>query len=317
MKAGGSPFFAFVNCKTAHNPYNPPRPYKQQFDDRLDRPRFEFVERTLDRLGRDPQRVQDLDEERLRQLSWQYPILADEIDPTEEEIDMLTAWYDGAIRYLDQRIGNLVQFMRTQELFEETYVIITADHGELFGEHGVEKHHYSLYEPVLHVPLIISPAKESLLSRGLVSGAVSLIDLYPTILDIGDVNRAPLPNAQSLIGLDESSSGRYIYAEVGSKSPGPIQRHYPSFDGEAYDGPLQCVRDDEYKLIRSVNGDVELYRWRVDPTEQENIADSEPDVVERLIAAIERDLKPMGETALNEDIDDPELEKHLEDLGYL
>lgn len=107
IRSDEGPFFAFVNCKTAHNPYNPPRPYKRAFCERLERPRFEFVERSLKRFGRYPQSVPDLDDDHLESLSWKYPIIADEFEPTDEELDVLTAWYDGAIRYLDERLGML------------------------------------------------------------------------------------------------------------------------------------------------------------------------------------------------------------------
>jgi len=319
LRAGDDPFFAFVNCKTAHNPYNPPRPYKEAFCDRLDRPGFEFVERALERAGRDPQTVRGMDDERLRNLSWKYPILADDIDPTDEELDVLTAWYDGALRYLDERLGALVEFMRDEGVFADTHVIVTADHGELFGEHGLEKHHYSLYEPVLHVPLVIRPAEGSALdgAPGRVSDPVSLVDLYPTVLDLADVAGPERPDADTLAESGRPPADRYLYAEVGSKSPDPIRRHYPDFDGSAYDGPIQSVRNEEYKLIRGPDGDVELYRWREDPGEREDLVSEEPDTVDRLVTAIERDLEPIGDEALDEDVDDPALEEHLQDLGYL
>lgn len=316
---GKDPFFAFVNAKTAHNPYNPPRPFRRTFDDRLKRPRFEFIQKALDRIGLNPETVRGLKDERLRKLSWEYPILTDEIDPTEAELTVLTAWYDGAIRYLDERLGQLFEFMQSYGLFGETHVVITADHGELFGEHGLEKHHYSLYEPVLHVPFVIHPAEGSTLESAprQIADPVSLVDLYPTLLDFAGTERPDPPNADSLASSGRPPSDRCVHAEVGSKSSEPVRRHHPEFDDSNYDGPLQSVRDDEYKLIRSVNGEVELYRWREDPEERNDLADAEPDVVDRLVHAIECDLNPMDERALNEDVDDPILEQQLKDLGYM
>jgi arylsulfatase A-like enzyme len=314
---GDDPFFAFINAKTAHNPYNPPRPYRCAFDNRLERPRFEFVERALDRLGLNPGTVRGVNDDRLRKLSWQYPILTDEFEPSEEELTVLTAWYDGAIRYLDEQIGQLLKFMRTKQLLSNTHVIVTADHGELFGEHGLEKHHYSLYEPVLHVPLVIYPAQESPLSHGVVSDPVSLADLYPTILNLAGAPGPDRPSADSLISAGLSPTNRCVYAEVGSKSADPVRRHSPGFDDSEYDGPIQSARDEEHKLIRQADGSVELYRWRDDPAECHELADEKPAVVDRLISMIERNLNPMNDTALNEDIDDPTLREHLQDLGYM
>jgi arylsulfatase A-like enzyme len=311
------PFFAFVNCKTAHSPYNPPRPYKQYFCNQLERPRFEFTERLLERLGKHPQSVNGLDADRLHDLSWKFPILADSIDPTDEELDVLTAWYDGAIRYVDDRIGNLVRFMRSHDIFEDTHIIVTADHGELFGEHELQKHWYSVYEPVLHVPLVLHPALNSSSEQGNISTPVSLIDLYPTILDIADAHVPDRPNAARLTPTGTPPSDRYLFAEVGSKSPDPIKRHHPSFDDRGYGKPLQSARDDEYKLIRSADGDTELYRWRDDPAESNDRSAAEPEVVNELKAAIEAALSPMNDSPLEEDITDPALKSHLEELGYL
>lgn len=314
---GDTPFFAFVNCKTAHNPYNPPRQYKQEFCDRIERPRFEFTERALDKLGYSPQNVRGMDTERLQKLSWQYPILGGDFEPTDEELDVLTSWYDGAIRYLDERIGHFIDFMNSEGLLEDTHIIITADHGELFGEHGMEKHHDSLYEPVLHIPLIIHPAEHSTLGSGRVDKTVSLVDLYPTILDLADVPAPERSNADSLTPTGRPPTDRSIYAEVGRKSPNPVQRHYPSFEKSDCDGPLQSVRDNEYKLIRSPDGAIELYQWRDDPAEQTDLAQDEPEVVDRLTTAIDKKLGSMRYKTLNENVDNKKLKEHLQDMGYM
>ena len=317
IRSGDDPFFAFVNCKTAHNPYNPPRPYKRAFCEQLERPRYEFVERALERLGRTPQTVPGMDDARLESLSRRFPIIADEFEPTAEELDVLTAWYDGAIRYLDDRIGDFIDFLSRRGELDDTYVIVTADHGELFGEHGLEKHSYSLYEPVLQVPLVVDPPVDSSFGSQTVSEPVTLADLYPTLLEFAGLTPPDRPHADSFADTGRPPSDRHVFAEVGSKSAEPIRRHYPSFDGAEFDGPLQSVRDDRYKLIQGPDGRLELYDWRTDPEERQNLVDEKPAVVERLSSVVEAELQPMSDASFQEDVTDPVLREHLEDLGYL
>jgi hypothetical protein len=71
------------------------------------------------------------------------------------ERDGHVADYDGEIAFLDAHLGRLLQFMRDRRLLERTLLIVTSDHGEYFGEHGLLGHPAVLYEPVLRVPLIV------------------------------------------------------------------------------------------------------------------------------------------------------------------
>jgi arylsulfatase A-like enzyme len=316
--AGGSePFFAFVNCKTAHHRYNPPRPYKSLFGPGVDRPRWEFVERLRRRLCTEPQDVDGFDVERLAALSRQYPVTGGAFEPTAAEWDVVEAWYDGAIRYLDDRLSELVSFLRSTGRMDETLLVVTADHGDLFGEHGLEKHQYSLLDKLLHVPLVVSPpAGGRTRSRGVVSNVVSFADLFPTVLDAAGVTPPERPNAVPLTPFDDRRFHDHVYAEVGRKSPAPIRQDYPEFEDSAYNGPVQSVRDDEYKLVRGPEGTRRLCRWREDPEEQTDLATEYPDVVDRLTSELEAALEPMNDRVLDDTVDDDRLEQQLKDLGY-
>ncbi|WP_435063650.1 sulfatase family protein [Halobaculum sp. EA56] len=310
-----APFFGFINAKTAHHPYNPPRPYKRLFCENLRRSRFQFVEKAFgDEFG-ERQSLPGMDFERLQRLSYQYPVISGEMDPTDEEWEVIRSWYDGAIRYMDDRIDELLSALDRRGELSNTYVIITADHGEYFGEHGLEKHYYSLYEPVLHVPLVIrTPERQGIT----VDRPVSLVDLFPTLLDLAgeSVDR---PNARSLSPFDgnDPEEERPIFAELGETAPTGITRHHPEFDASGCGRPVQVVRTDEYKLIAGADGERELYRWRTDPAEQNDRSASEPTVVSRLEDQIASNLAPLENEALNEEIEDDDLKQHLEDLGYM
>ncbi len=121
------PFFSFINYYDAHDPYLPPHPYKNKFGP---------TERDV--------------------------LLIDELMYSEELVEIPQTFiqaeldaYDGAIAYIDQTIGSLMDELERMGELENTLVIITSDHGEEFGEHGVYRHTNSLYLPTLFVPLTI------------------------------------------------------------------------------------------------------------------------------------------------------------------
>ncbi len=314
ISGGEQPFFAFINAKTAHHPYNPPRENKSRFCPGLKRPRYQFIEEILGDERGEYQSLPGADWERLKRLSYEYPVISGEFDPADDEWEIIKSWYDGAIYYMDQRIGELIDWLRSRNQLENTYLFITADHGEYFGEHGLEKHYYGMHEPVLHVPLIVYGPGES---GENVSELVTLADLYPTIVEIGTGSSPELPQSISLHSSDEIESREYVFAELGAVAPDGISNHHPNFDDEGYGIPTQVARDDTLKLIRRQDGTTELYRWQDDPTESQDISDQSPEVVDRLTTVLDEQLDDLSPEALSEDIEDPNLKKHLEDLGYM
>lgn len=311
ITAGTAPFFGFVNFKTAHHPYNPPRPYKSLFSD-VERPRLECIEMIAESLGRQPQSIPDLDMERLARISRDYPLIADEIEPTDAEIATIEAWYDGAIRYLDDRVSDILDVLSDGGYLEDTYVIITADHGEQFGDHGRGKHRYSLYDELLRVPLIIRTPEET---RRRIDEMVSLVDLFPTILSLAGSSDEQSRVAKNL--LADEIGHDYLFAEVGRKPAEPVARSHPSFTDDELNGPLQSVRSPELKLIRRHDQYCELYDWREDPGERHDRSEEQPDAVNALCGVLFEHLDEMGDEEYSESIDDTQLQSQLEDLGYL
>src|SRR5262249_41473133 len=123
--------------------------------------------------------------------------LAGNLTPALQE--QVLALYDGEVRLVDDHLGKLFQALRELGAYDDTIVIVVADHGELYfdeqsGEFGrVDPAHTALYfDPVLHVPLLIKPAKASALPlAGRVTRMVSTVDLVPTLLELLDVDRFP------------------------------------------------------------------------------------------------------------------------------
>ncbi len=158
------PFFAFLNYFDAHEPYLPPPPFDTRF-----RPQGGKAY-----LNKEPE-------------TW-----------SPEEVQQAYDAYDGTLAYLDDQVGGLLATLKTQGLLQNTLVVVTSDHGEQFGEHGLYDHGNSLYRPLLQVPLVVS-FPEQVPAGVRISEPVSLINLSATILDLAKASRGdPTIPGQSL-----------------------------------------------------------------------------------------------------------------------
>ena len=170
--------------------------------------------------------------------------------------------YDGALTYMDAEVHRLLEGLRSKGLLDNTLVVITADHGELFGEHGLTGHHSSLYYDVLHVPLILHfPGHVPAGVR--VSRPVSLRDLAATILDLAahaDTTRVP-GQALSVLWRDSTAATSPIFAAV--EKGIRVDSTLPFAKGD-----LVAMLDQHWHYIRNNGtGREELYRHTDDPAE--------------------------------------------------
>jgi arylsulfatase A-like enzyme len=122
------PFFVFVNYMDVHDPYVPPEPYRSRFS------------QSETPGGR---------------INSYWGVDGIYVPMTPEQLQGEIDAYDGAISYVDYRIGQLFEELERRDLTDNLLLFITSDHGESFGEHGLLQHTNSLYREVIHVPLII------------------------------------------------------------------------------------------------------------------------------------------------------------------
>jgi len=322
--ADGDPFFGFVNAKTAHHPFNPPRPYKGMFVDGFERPRWELLERALAKLGRRTQRVPGHDTAKLRQVSHSGGdgVMAGEVELTDEEWAVVEAWYDGALRYLDDLVSELVEFLRDRGVYDETMVVLASDHGDNFGDHGLTRHIFCLYDSLVHVPLVIKPAVSGdapTPAGRTIDNQVSLVDLHPTFLEAAGAAPPDYDLVTSLGDFSDRQYHDYTFAEYAGfdSTIQRLNRTYPDLDTTQYARSLQSVRDDEHKLIVGSDGSRQLYAWRDDPGETTDLVDDYPGVVSDLETVIDERLGELDEPGTFETPDDTELRSQLEDLGYI
>lgn len=295
MAAGGKrdrrPFFMFLNFMEPHQTYGAPASYRLMFVDG-DRERAEAI----------PQDVAGF--------------LTRAFTLSEEELALLRGLYDGQLRYLDLHLGEMLARMRRLGLLDETVVVITSDHGENLGEHGLMGHLFSLHETILRVPLIVRhPAAFAAGARS--QQPINLVDVAPTLLELAGA--APDPTLQGRSFAQEPEvPGRASIAEYINPQLDLLRRRFPAFDCSVYDRELRAIRQGRFKLIWSSRGDHALHDLSRDPGERENLIESHPEVAGRLageLAAWAAALTPAA-SARGGDIDRETIER-LSGLGYI
>jgi arylsulfatase A-like enzyme len=246
--------------------------------------------------------------------------MARQLEMTQDEFLLAQSWYAGALAYLDFRLGELFQYLKELGAYDNTLIIVTADHGENFGEHHLAYHLFCLYDTLLHVPLIMSCP--TLLPRGQkVSGLVSLVDVVPTIVELLGIEKGTDPlHGQSLLPMDgQTNYHEHIFAEFG-RPHAMIERlaaRFPGHDFSAFDRGLQSIRTPEYKFIAGSDNSGELYALREDPGETHNRVDEFTDVAADLRAKLDTWRASIGVTYQGQQgQEDAAIVKALEQLGY-
>ncbi|MEJ7812354.1 MAG: sulfatase [Gemmatimonadaceae bacterium] len=247
--SAGRPFFAFLNYYDAHHPYLPPAPYDTLYAERG--------------AARNPNLHNDRPVSRREAAA---------------ELDA----YDGAIAYLDAQVGALLDSLDWRNVLGNTLVVITADHGEEFGEHGLLGHGNSLYLPALRVPLVIAlPGRVTAGAR--VAAPVTTRDLAATILALAGgearARLATLPGRSLLPFLpgDSAALRAGSSATDGTDGTGGIMsevRHatglpawYPVSRGD-----MAALLVGRRHYIRDGDGREELYDAVGDPWEAHDLA---------------------------------------------
>jgi arylsulfatase A-like enzyme len=155
------------------------------------------------------------------------------LDFEETHIDELQALYEAEVRYVDDKIGDIVSVLEEEGYFDNSIIIITSDHGEAFFEHGHYGHGLTHYKEEIDIPLFIYvPDNEP----GEVDSPVSLIDIMPTVFDYMAVNDAPEMSGKSLLPL--------ISGET------PKEDRLLFIDRTESDNNVRSVRNGRYTLMR-------------------------------------------------------------------
>jgi len=229
-------------------------------------------------------------------------------NPKPEMADVLRKTYDGEIVHLDEQIGILVEDLKRRGLYDKTMIVVTADHGEEFHEHGGWWHGTTLYDEQLAVPLIVKPPGGG--AKGVVNDAmVSSLDVAPTLI------------AGAGVAVPKTMVGKPL--GLGADAPAP--RDHSFAESELEGNSLQAYRSGGMKVIHANPGNPrglpehQLFNVATDPGEQKDLIATGAEVANKLTAdldAVQRHAESIRVESSGTSIDAAS-EERLRALGYV
>ncbi|SEO59319.1 Sulfatase [Halogranum amylolyticum] len=320
-------FFAFINLMDAHLPYHPPKEFRDEF-------------------------APGVDSTDVCQNSKEYNSGARDID--DDEWEDIRGLYDAEIAHIDSQLTRLFDHLKETGRWDDTMVVVCADHGELHGEHDLYGHEFCLYDPLVNVPLMV---KHPELEADRREDQVELVDLYHTVLDsLGVDGGTPASPGDDVVALDRTRSlisgsyrqfkradatdpgqrgdGKYAFVEYSRPVVELKQLEEKAKDAgitlpeqSRYYSRMRAARRREAKYVRIDRIEDEAYRIDEDPEETTNLADSEDDLIaetEATLAEFEEAVGGAWDTADDADVSDDavqemdeEAQERLRDLGYM
>ncbi len=237
------PFFLFINLMEAHQAYRPPLKWRR-------------FSRWRNRAWVDPQR---------------FYLRAPGPD-TDRILETYRNLYDDEIRYQDDVVSRLWQALQASPGWENTAVIITADHGEHLGEKGHFTHILSLYNELLWVPLLIRYPR-GLEQTGWDERLVSLNDIYPTVLDLLG---SPLPRPHTCYSLLEEPQREIALAQLIYPEMNHWQLQARQSGSRRTGGSFSAPRFAVFlanglKIIERQDGELEIYDLQASMAEEEDL----------------------------------------------
>ncbi len=321
--------FTFINLMDAHLPYHPPDEYRDQF-------------------------APGVDSTQVCQNSKEYN--AGVRDINDDEWRAIRGLYDAEIAHIDAELTRLFGWLKETGRWDDTMVVVCADHGELHGEHDLYGHEFGLYDPLVNVPLMV---KHPDLAADRRDDQVELVDLYHTVLDALDVEGgSAVAPGDDVVGLDRTrsllSSEYRAFDDVPKPDRDPGQRGDGDYAFIEYSRPvvelkqleekakaggrtisedsrfysrMRAARRVDAKYVRIDRIPDEAYRLDRDPDETENLADGDDEAVratDAMLAEFESAAGGAWTDADDAEVTDEavkdmdeEAQDRLRDLGYL
>jgi arylsulfatase A-like enzyme len=291
------PFFFLKWINDPHSPYDPPEEFKQKID--VD----------LSRLSKNADFYSDksFKDDLIREFS-------------NYEKNYLKKLYEKEVESVDERIGFIIRVLKQKDLFNNTFVIFTSDHGEEFGEHGRWGHGKDYYENLLHIPLIIC-------GPGIPKGkkeetVVSHLSLMATLKDLLQVKYQ-----------DNSQGKSYSFLLTGN----PIEALLYKIinDNSVFFGVgdklnsifYDALLENSYKLILKKSNTYALYNLADDSEELNDISRKNPELLNKMLKKVakireenkrrKKTLKKISKEKKGDFKVTKETIEHLKALGYI
>jgi len=219
----GNPFFLFLNLLDAHSPYRPPYPFASTYVDKKV-PSFYRLKQIINYFSGS-----------YSKSSWDAYLLSQ---------------YYGEIEYLDSKLGKLFDYLKKENLYDSALIVVTSDHGELFGKNGFYEHNNNpMYEGLIKVPLIVKTPFNRMVGTN--KAIINLTDVFPTVLHLNNLS------------IPQDISGETF----GGKKSGVAE--FISFNLTL--SPHRIIYDGDYKAFKFGQRASELYNLKKDPDEKENL----------------------------------------------
>jgi len=268
-------FFLFLHTYEVHHPYTPKQGYLDLFEKNYSGNLPKNIYRGL-----------------LKEIN------NGEIKINKEDQEHIINTYDAEIRFMDDGFLLLENFLREKDIYDDTIIIFTSDHGEEFGEHGrMGFHSHSLYDELLLVPLIIKFPNSKYASK-VVDEQVRSIDILPTLLDILDIRGLNAFEGVSLIDLITGKTLDPLFA-------------VSEQDDQAKKRPTS-IRTKKWKLYGS-----KLFNLESDPLENNDVSNENKAVKDFLRFKLNNILKQRKIPSTNKVILDETTKEELKALGYI
>ncbi len=237
------PFLLVASFTHPHDPFAVPESYWNLYrDEDIDMPSPAPAPDTLDPHSRRLRRVCAMDAE---------PV-------TEDQVRNARRAYFGAIAYFDDNLGRLLQAVGSSGLGEDTIVLLLSDHGEMLGERGLW-YKMSFFEGASRAPLVVASPGRFAPAR--VAANVSLVDVLPTLIDLGGGDAGALGSS-----IDGRSLGPHLAGRQGHDEA------IGEYLAEGAIAPMVMIRRHSLKFIHSPPDPDQLYDLRYDPVERVNLA---------------------------------------------
>ncbi len=264
LNAQARPFFAFLHLRPPHQPYLPPKPFLGSFN-------------KSNKYNTDVSQYAS------------FNFYEDYNDNEQKNVDILRARYDEFILYSDSQFKQFIGELSETIDLTNTIIIFTADHGESFSHNYLAHRGPDLYEPLVHVPLIIKIPqgidKDLKMNGNTFNMPVETIDIAPTILKLADI---PVPDWMEGRVLTHLTEDEYF-------QPEPVYSMRLT-DNSAFDEHITkgtvAVWDGDYKLVHYLEEEKSLlFDLASDPDELTNISHEKPEITQRLLLLIKDNIE--------------------------